>query len=189
VLESIALAGGPTAEADLKTVRIRRKDGETISLNLYKAILQGDLTQDLVLNDGDIVFLPTLTRDTNRVYVFGEVQKPGAYTFTGPEMRLIDAISDAGGPTVFAYRSDTRVVRGDITQPEILAADLGRLIEKGDRSQNLLLASGDLIYVPRSAMGDVKLFYDQVRPLLELVLWPARVVIDWNTAADITGAK
>lgn len=189
VLESIALAGGPTADADLKTVRIRRKDGETVSLNLYKAILQGDLSQDLVLNEGDIVFLPTLTRDANRVYVFGEVQKPGAYTFTGPEMRLIDAISDAGGPTVFAYRADTRVVRGDITQPEILAADLGRLIEKGDRSQNLLLASGDLIYVPRSAMGDVKLFYDQVRPLLELVLWPARVVIDWNTAADITGAK
>jgi hypothetical protein len=34
-----------------------------------------------------------------------------------------------------------------------------------------------------------KLFYDRVRPLLELVLWPARVVIDWNSAADITGVK
>jgi protein involved in polysaccharide export with SLBB domain len=189
VLESIATAGGPTAEADLKTVRVRRKDGETMSLNLYKTILQGDLKQDLVLNDGDVVYLPTLSKDTNRVYVFGEVQKPGAYTFSGPEMRLIDAISEAGGPTVFAYRSDTRVVRGDITQPEILSADLGRLMESGDRSQNLLLASGDLVYVPRSSMGDVKRFYEQVRPLLELVLWPARVVIDWNSAADITGAK
>jgi adhesin HecA-like repeat protein len=189
VLDSIATAGGPTADADLKTVRVRRKDGETMSLNLYKTILQGDLKQDLVLNDGDVVFLPTLSKDNNRVYVFGEVQKPGAYTFSGPEMRLIDVISEAGGPTVFAYRSDTRVVRGDITQPEILSADLGRLMEKGDRSQNLLLASGDLVYVPRSAMGDVKLFYDQVRPLLEMILWPARVVIDWNSAADITGAK
>jgi len=189
VLECIATAGGPTAEADLKTVRVRRKDGETMSLNLYRTILQGDLKQDLVLNDGDVVYLPTLSKDTNRVYVFGEVQKPGAYTFSGPEMRLIDAISEAGGPTVFAYRSDTRVVRGDITQPEILSADLGRLMESGDRSQNLLLASGDLVYVPRSSMGDVKRFYDQVRPLLELVLWPARVVIDWNSAADITGVK
>jgi protein involved in polysaccharide export with SLBB domain len=189
VLESITTAGGPTAEADLKTVRVRRKDGETMSLNLYKTILQGDLAQDLVLNDGDVVYLPTLSREANRVYVFGEVQKPGAYTFSGSEMRLIDAISEAGGPTVFAYRSDTRVVRGDITQPEILQADLGRLMEQGDRSQNLLLASGDLVYVPRSAMGDIKLFYDQVRPLLELVLWPARVVIDWNQAGDITGVK
>ncbi|HSV93761.1 MAG TPA: FG-GAP-like repeat-containing protein, partial [Desulfobacterales bacterium] len=73
VLESLATAGGPTADADLKTVRVRRKDGETISLNLYQAILQGDLRQDLVLNDGDVVFLPTLSRDNNRVYVFGEV--------------------------------------------------------------------------------------------------------------------
>ncbi|MCK7503750.1 MAG: hypothetical protein MZV70_06275 [Desulfobacterales bacterium] len=31
--------------------------------------------------------------------MFGEVQKPGAYTFSGSEMRLIDAISEAGGPT------------------------------------------------------------------------------------------
>jgi protein involved in polysaccharide export with SLBB domain len=121
--------------------------------------------------------------------VFGEVQKPGAYNFSGAEMRLIDVISEAGGTTPFAYRTDTKVVRGDITQPEILSADLGRLIEKGDRSQNLLLASGDMVYVPRSAFGDIKLFYDQIRPLLELVLWPARVVIDWNSAADITGAR
>jgi protein involved in polysaccharide export with SLBB domain len=189
VLEMITAVGGPTADADLKSVRIRRKDGETVSLNLYKTIIQGDLTQDMVLNDGDLIYVPTLSKEANRVYVFGEVQKPGAYTFSGSEMRLIDVISEAGGTTPFAYRTDTKVVRGDITQPEILSADLARLIERGDRSQNLLLASGDMVYVPRSGFGDIKLFYDQVRPLLEMVLWPARVVIDWNSAADITGVK
>lgn len=189
VLEMITAVGGPTADADLKSVRIRRKDGETVSLNLYKTIIQGDLSQDMVLNDGDLIYVPTLSKEANRVYVFGEVQKPGAYTFSGSEMRLIDVISEAGGTTPFAYRTDTKVVRGDITQPEILSADLARLIEKGDRSQNLLLASGDMVYVPRSGFGDIKLFYDQVRPLLEMVLWPARVVIDWNSAADITGVK
>jgi polysaccharide export outer membrane protein len=189
VLEMIASVGGPSPDADLKSVRIRRKDGETVSLNLYKTIIQGDLSQDMVLNDGDLIYVSTLTKEANRVYVFGEVQKPGAYTFSGPEMRLIDAISEAGGTTPYAYRTDTKVVRGDITQPEILTADLGRLIEKGDRSQNLLLASGDMVYVPRSGFGDIKLFNDQIRPLLELVLWPARVIIDWNQAADITGAK
>jgi protein involved in polysaccharide export with SLBB domain len=189
VLEILTTAGGPSEGADLKSVRIRRKDGETKSLNLYKAIIQGDLGQDMVLNDGDLVYLPTLSKESNRVYVFGEVQKPGAYTFSGSEMRLIDAIADAGGTTPFASRAETRVVRGDITQPEILSANLTRLVESGDRSQNLLLASGDLVYVPRSGFGDIKLFYDQVRPLMELVLWPARVVIDWDTAADITGVK
>jgi protein involved in polysaccharide export with SLBB domain len=189
VLEMITAVGGPTPDADLKSVRIRRKNGETVSLNLYKTIIQGDLSQDMVLNDGDLIYLPTLTKEANRVYVFGEVQKPGAYTFSGSEMRLIDAIAEAGGTTPFAYRPETKVVRGDITQPEIIPADLARLVEKGDRSQNILLASGDMVYVPRSAFGDIKLFNDRIRPLLELVLWPARVIIDWNTAADITGVR
>ena len=189
VLEVLAVAGGPAEGADLKSVRIRRKDGETVSLNLYKTIIQGDLTQDMVLNDGDLIYLPVLSKETNRVYVFGEVLKPGAYTFSGSEMRLIDAISEAGGTTPFAYQADTRVVRGDITRPEILSANLARLVESGDRSQNLLLASGDLVYVPRSGFGDIKLFYDQVRPLLELIIWPARTIIDWNSAAHITGVK
>ena len=189
VLEMLTLAGGPTDDADLKSVRIRRKSGETVSLNLYQAIIQGDLSQDLVLNDGDLIYLPTLSKEANRVYVFGEVLKPGAYTFRGSEMRLIDAISEAGGITPFAHQAETRVVRGDITQPEILSANLTRLVENGDRSQNLQLASGDLVYVPRSGFGDIKLFYDRIRPLLELVLWPARTVIDWNNAADITGVK
>ncbi len=189
VLEVLTSWGGPTPDADLKSVRIRRKNGETVSLNLYRAIIQGDASQDMVLDDGDLIYLPTLSKEANRVYVFGEVQKPGAYTFSGSEMRLIDAISEAGGATAFAYQSDTRVVRGDITQPEVISADLNRLIEKGDRSQNILLASGDLVYVPRSGLGDVKLFLDRIRPLLELAIWPARVVIDWNSAAHITGIK
>ncbi len=189
VLDVLTSWGGPTPDADLKSVRIRRKNGETVSLNLYRAIIQGDASQDMVLDDGDLIYLPTLSKEANRVYVFGEVQKPGAYTFSGSEMRLIDAISEAGGPTAFAYQSDTRVVRGDITQPEVIASDLNRLIEKGDRSQNILLASGDLVYVPRSGLGDVKLFLDRIRPLLELAIWPARVVIDWNSAAGITGLR
>jgi len=115
-----------------------------------------------VLNDGDLIYLSRF-QGGNRVYVFGEVPKPGAYTFSGSEMRLIDAISEAGGTTPFAARAETKVVRGDITQPEILNADLTRLVEKGDRSQNILLASGDMVYVPRSGFGDIKLFYDRVR--------------------------
>jgi hypothetical protein len=63
------------------------------------------------------------------------------------------------------------------------------LIEGGDRSQDVVLASGDLIYVPRSGLGDIKLFGDRIRPLLELVLWPARVVKDWDDALDITGVR
>jgi polysaccharide export outer membrane protein len=187
VLEMIARAGGPTKDANLNDVRIRRKKGQLISLNIFKTITQGDLSQDLVLNDGDLLFVPTHAEDGNRVYVFGEVVKPGAYTFSGTNFRLFDAISEAGGATVFASTAETRVVRGDPTRPEFINANLKSLIEEGDQTQNMVLASGDLIYVPRSGWGSINLVNKRVRPLFELIWWPARTIIDWYHAGDILG--
>jgi len=184
-LEMITQYGGMTNDADLGNIKIRRKSGQSVSLDLFKAINRGDLSQDLVLDDGDLVFVPTLEEGGNRVYVFGEVEKPGAYTFAGADMRLFDAISKAGGATVFASADSTRVVRGDPASPEIITADLKSLIEEGNLSQNVVLASGDMVYVPRSGWGDINLYNKRIRPLFELIIWPARTVIDWYTAADI----
>jgi protein involved in polysaccharide export with SLBB domain len=185
LLEMLTEAGGFTENAALQSVNIRRKNGESISLDLFKAIHQGDPGKDFVLDDRDVVFIPTLAKDGNRVYVFGEVEKPGVYSFEGSEMRLADAISEAGGPTVFASEAETRVVRGDITQPEIISANLKRLIERGDQSQNIMIANRDLIYVPRSGFGSVNIFFKRIRPLLELILWPARTVNEYDRAYDV----
>jgi hypothetical protein len=39
--------------------------------------------------------------------------------------------------------------------------------------------------VPRSGWGDINLYNKRIRPLFELIIWPARTVIDWYNAADI----
>ena len=184
-LEVIIQYGGTTRDANLGNIRIRRKTGQTISLDLFKAINKGDLRQDMVLDDGDMVFVPTLEEGGNRVYVFGEVENPGAYTYSGSDMHLFDAISKAGGATVFASTDATRVVRGDPASPEIITADLKSLIEEGNLSQNVVLASGDMIYVPRSGWGSINLYNKRIRPLFELMIWPARIVIDYYNASDI----
>ena len=49
----------------------------------------------------------------------------------------------------------------------------------------MLLAGGDLVYVPRSGWGDINRLNQRIRPLLEMILWPARTIIDWYNAADI----
>ena len=187
LLEVVTKAGGPTEKANLTAVNIRRKSGDSISLDLFKAIHQGEPGTDFILDDGDLVFIPTFSKEDNRVYVFGEVEKPGVVNFKNSKMRLIDAISEAGGPTVFAATPEARVVRGDITKPEVISANLQRLIEEGDQSQNITLASGDMIYVPRTGLGSVNVFAKRIRPLLELILWPARLVNDWDRAIDVTG--
>ena len=185
VLDVITRAGGPTKDANLRNVRIRHENGQSVTLNLYKTILQGDQGQNLVLDAGDLVFLPTLNESGNRIYVFGEVEKPGAYTFTSTQMRLLDVIAKAGGATIFASTSNTKIVRGDPTQPEIMNADLKQLLERGDQSQNIVLASGDLVYVPRNGFGEIKLFQERIRPLFDLIIYPARAVNEWDRANDV----
>jgi polysaccharide export outer membrane protein len=185
LLESLTKAGGPSERANLNSVNIRRKNGNSVTIDLFKAINQGDPSKDFVLDDGDVVFIPTLDKDGRRVYVFGEVESPGTYTFESKKIRLLDAISEAGGPTVFASASNTKIVRGDITKPEVITANLRGLLEKGDQSQNVALVAGDMVYVPRSGWGNINIFAKRIRPLLELILWPARVVNDWDRAYDV----
>lgn len=189
VSEMLSVAGGPKDNANLRDVRVRRaKNNQSFTVNLYKAITMGDLSQDVVLNTGDVVFVPSLSTQSNRVYVFGEVDKPGAYTFEGSQMRVFDAVAKAGGYTVFGKPALTRIVRGDITHPEVIDLDLRALVEEGDYSQNIELANGDLVYIPRSGWGDANQFFKRIVPLMRLVLFPAQVVNEYGSASDTLGS-
>ncbi len=186
--EMLSEAGGPKPDANLRDVRVRRKNSQSITVNLYKAITQGDVSQDIILDSGDVVYVPAVSKESNRVYVFGEVQRPGAYTFEGSDMRVFDAIAQAGGYTEFGKPALTKVVRGDISRPEVIDADLKALIEKGDFTQNVALANGDLVYVPRSGWGDANQFFKRVAPIMRLVLFPAQVINEYGTASDTLGS-
>jgi protein involved in polysaccharide export with SLBB domain len=152
-------------------VSLRRKDGQTVVLNLYKAIVEGDKSQDLVVDDRDIVFVPTMLKQKSLVYVLGEVNSPGAYPFER-EITLLEAVAKAGGTTMYATLESTKIVRGDLSRPEILSSDLEKLIKRGDRSQNIVLANRDVVYVPRSFIGDANEFIKKITPPLRLILWP-----------------
>jgi len=178
VLEAITIAGGPRLDANLGDIKVRSKDGKSTTLNLYKTMLEGDQSQNIPVDNEDMIYGPQITKEDNRVYVFGEVNKPGIVTFKGGKLSMFDAIAQAGGVTVFAYEEDTRIVRGDISQPEVILADYEKLVEEGDYTQNVDLINGDLVYVPRSAMGSVNRFMKTISPLLELIYVPGRIAID-----------
>jgi polysaccharide biosynthesis/export protein len=104
--EAIKIAGGSTASADLTKIRVRRNTrtgaGQTVPINLLSLLQSGDFSQDIVLQDGDTVLLPTnsgfgaanssLISASNlgpqsispvKVVVVGEVNRPGTYTVRG----------------------------------------------------------------------------------------------------------
>lgn len=185
LLEMLSQIGGPTKDANLREVRVRNRNGQSFTVDLYRAINYGDTSQNAILDSGDLVMIPAITKEANRVYVFGEVTKPGVYTFTGSEMRLFDAIAEAGGVTIFATPAATRIVRGDITRPEVIPVNLARLIERGDRTQDVALRDRDLVYVPRSFVGDVNVFVKRISPLLNLIFAPARFRDEYLEGGDL----
>ena len=98
LLEALALAGSPTADASNEVIVTRRRpnaakpeDVEEIRVNRRDLEL-GRTGREVVLRDGDIVNVPT----AQRFYVDGHVRNPGPFVLD-PGMTVQQAIALAGG--------------------------------------------------------------------------------------------
>jgi polysaccharide export outer membrane protein len=116
VMRTIQLAGGITSQADVRNLKLRRptRTGteQTIDINLWELLQSGDLNQDVVVQDGDTIVIPTATEinaaestqlalttlspSKIQVGVVGEVKRPGV-TDLKPNSSLNQALLAAGG--------------------------------------------------------------------------------------------
>lgn len=93
VLNALYAAGGPTERANFRGVEVRRGDSTVAALDLYDYLLRADTRNDIVLEQGDIVFVPIRGP---RVAVTGAVQRPAIYELRAGQT-LADAVAMAGG--------------------------------------------------------------------------------------------
>ena len=93
MLEAINRAGGITAEADHGSVLLTR-GGITYRVDLQALYENGDTTQNIQLEPGDVVNVPD--RSVNKIFVLGEVAKPGSFVMNKRRATLAEALSDAG---------------------------------------------------------------------------------------------
>lgn len=171
VTRAIQVAGGITPSADIREIQVRRttRSGsqQTITLNLWKLLEAGDLSQDIILQNGDVINIPTATAldpaeatqiatasfspDTIRVNVVGEVEDPGTVEIP-PNTPLNQAILSAGG---FNNRANQTVelVRlnpnGTVAR-QAIDVDFARSI---DETMNPTLQNNDVIIVKRSGLA------------------------------------
>jgi len=163
VLEFIADHGGFTDRADLTRVEVRRSNGERRVVDLFKAIFQSKLSEDIVLDDADVVTIPSTVMSERKIYVLGEVGRPGVYPLQD-NVTLIEGIQLANSFTTAANRRQVIVVRGDKANPELYQIDVLEMLKKGDLSKNMLISDGDIIYVPRDWIANVREFYSWFLP-------------------------
>ena len=88
---------------------------------------------------------------SKRVYVVGEVNKPGLQAINEIPMTVIEAVNCAGGFTVEADHANITLTRGG----ETYRVDLQALYEEGAVSQNVLLRHGDVLNVPDRQLNKV----------------------------------
>ncbi len=96
-----------------------------------------------------------------KVFVGGEVDKPGVYDMPG-DIDALQAVVMAGGFKTSAKRGQVVVIRrGPGGQPMMRTADLRTAIYNPRRSDAVPLRRFDVIYVPRSTIAEVDLFVQQ----------------------------
>lgn len=139
-----------------------REDGK-ISLPITGELLVAGLSvsqlTEIISNslrdyiNNPMVIVNILKYHTTRIYVLGEVVKPGVYELE-KQHNVLDAISAAGGYTKDASKKRIFVIsQGDTGKPKEI--DLLNLIKKGDMTQNISLTDGDLVFLADNHRIDI----------------------------------
>lgn len=82
-----------------------------------------------------------------RVYVLGEVQKPGEYS-PATQVTVLQALSLGGGFTRFASSDEIMVIRHDEKGARRIPFVYSQVVRRGALEENLVLQSGDTVVVP-----------------------------------------
>jgi protein involved in polysaccharide export with SLBB domain len=99
---------------------------------------------------------------SRKMYIMGQVGAPGAYDITQP-VTALQAIAIAGGENRdLADLTSVILISKDINgKPIGRRLDLKKTLDVGDMGSEILVKPYDVLYVPRTYIGDVRLFMDQ----------------------------
>jgi len=161
--------GGATQEADLMRVRLVRRDGSVVEANLFRAVFQQSEDDNPILQDGDFIFVPSLAMGTRKVYVLGEVNQPGVVTIYD-SMTLVEALARCGG---IGRRGDLKEIvvlkRTTTGTADIRIANVKALYKEGALSEDIALSPGDIVYVPKGAIGTMQDIFSIISPALQTI--------------------
>jgi polysaccharide export outer membrane protein len=151
----------PAADLD-RAVLLRR--GAVVPISLEAAI-QAKTGHDVYVKDGDYLYVPFA--EARQVVVLGQVNGPSLLTHHDG-LRLTEALSSAGGVTVFGDKDDIRILRGAPEKPSVYQTSLDDIAD-GEQSDVLLLP-GDAVFVQDHPIEDIGEAFSTLLPLTALGL-------------------
>lgn len=173
LLDVLARAGGLPVldkQATLTRAAVFRGRDRIIWVDLKRLLNRGELAYNIRLRPNDLVYIPD-SFDT-LVYVLGAVGKPGAYRLT-PDMSLLDALAQAGGPNEDADESEIAIYRP--SRQAVEKTPLKSLLT-ADRKVNFSLEEGDVVYVRKKGIAEVGYVLRQLLPGLSFLTWGTALI-------------
>ena len=156
LMELIAKAGGVLPERGNIAYILRAStenplsDKDPIKVDLKGLLDKGDMSLNLILQSGDVVYIPlerALDLAESKIYVEGEVKKPGIYDYQ-PGLTAMNACVMAGGFSKFAAPNRTMIIRKQGDKQETIKINLND-VKKG-KIPDIKLRPGDRIHVPET---------------------------------------
>lgn len=120
---------------------------EGLTLDEAKAVLMDSLTQYLRIPDLSLVITNYGPR---KVYVMGEVNKPGVQNMAIDNMNAYAALASAGGWARKGRSTRIQIMRVVDGTMYYRTLNMKAYTVKHDLTQNVEIEDGDIIYVPRS---------------------------------------
>jgi polysaccharide export outer membrane protein len=175
ITRALKIAGGITTEADIRRVQIRRRvrggNEQTIMVNLWDLLQKGDESQDILLQEGDSVIIPTaatvdlaevsqlasssFSPNAISINIVGEVIRPGALQVR-PSTSLHQALLTAGSFNQLRANTDRvellRLNPNGTVSRRTIEVDFSQGLNPNN---NPTLRNNDVILVARSGYARV----------------------------------
>lgn len=143
-------------EPEISTSVVVRPDGmitvpllnDVYVLGLQTSELQALLTEKLkpFVNEPQVTVIVRGIK-SRKVYVYGQVAKPGAYQLVGRKT-VLEVLSESGGLSLFAKKSSIYVLRNVNGKKTKLPFNYNNALRGKDPNDNFELFPGDIIVVP-----------------------------------------
>lgn len=168
LIQAISMAGGLYSvasqgievsnpeSADLERAILIRK-GNLIPADFQALIENGDLSQNVYIQPGDYIYLPSTQKRS--IYVMGQVQRPGPVVYDSGAS-VLSTIAAAGGTLPNSISTKILIIRGNTRTPQVAVVNIRRIMKGFD--PDLALEGGDIIWVPRTAWTKLAQYVDAV---------------------------
>ncbi len=130
LLEGLAKAGGTNPNGDIEGAYVIRA-GKLLPVSLGDMLLRGDTSRNVALRHRDLIFVPD--KADWKVYVLGEVVRPGVVPMGDRGLNLADAVASVGGPDKLnADKNVIRIFRGSWQNPRAYTVSVEDLYRHGN---------------------------------------------------------